>query len=112
MTILRLLFRISFAAATVTNVVNCLTAFYVGTRGSQGTPPDLNADIANYYYFGGAQLAASPAGTVGNTGFIEKDIRTARIIRGEDTELFFRISNNEVTGMQFGVETRMLLKQR
>ena len=110
MTILRLILRITFGSDAVAEVVNALAAFYVGTRGSAATPPDLNADLANYYFFCGLQ-AGTVVSVVGSN-IVEADIRTRRLIRGEDTDLFFRVTNNEVTGMQVGMECRMLLALR
>jgi len=108
MTILRLLVRITYASAAATNLVNALFAFYVGTRGSVATPPNLNADLANYYLFGGLQAAPPILGPV-NSMVIEKDIRSKRLIRGEDTDLFFRVTNNETSAMVVGMEMRCLL---
>ena len=106
LTILRLILKITYSSLATLNTVNALAAYYVGTRGSAGTPPDLNADLANYYYFTGLQQT--------NEGDLRvktelADIRTKRIIRGEDTDLFFRCTNNGVVAMQVGMECRMLL---
>jgi len=109
MTILRLILRVVYASETASDVVNALVAFYVGTRGSAATPPNLNADLANYYYFAGLQNAVTIAS---DTNTLMADIRTKRLIRGEDTDLFFRVTNNETTGMQIGMECRMLLAMR
>ena len=106
MTILRLILRLTFAPDALAEVVNALAAFYVGTRGSAATPPNLNADLANYYYFVGCQ--ANPGIATLESKVITADIKTKRNIRGEDTDLFFRVTNNEVTGMSFGMECRML----
>jgi len=106
MTILRLLIRLTYSANATLQIVNALVAFYVGTRGSAATPPNLNADLANYYYFGGLQSVAE---TALRTQQVAVDVRTKRNIRGEDTDLFFRCTNNEVTAMQIGMECRMLL---
>ena len=110
MTILRLILKITFMPDAVSEVVNALAAFYVGTRGSAGTPPNLNADLANYYYFTGLQCGA--VASVVGANVVTADIRTRRLIRGEDTDLFFRVTNNEATGMQVGMECRMLLALR
>jgi hypothetical protein len=111
MTILRLILKIMYSAGTGAALVNALAAFYVGTRGSAATPPDLNADLANYYYFVGLQAPVTITSAI-NPIVVEKDIRTKRLIRGEDTDLFFRVTNNEVTTMQVGMECRMLLAMR
>jgi len=108
MTILRLILRITYSAIDVVNVVNAIAAFYVGTRGSAATPPDLNADLANYHYFTGLQAGTSVAHS---PIVVEKDIRTKRKIRGEDTDYFFRVTNNEITAMEVGMECRMLLQR-
>ena len=107
LTILRLIGRVTVAAQAAINVVNALFAFYVATRPSLTTPPNLNADFLDYYLFGGIQIPQT--GGEEHVLTIPFDIRTARRVRGEDRGLFFRITNNEVTGLQFGVEARFLL---
>ena len=84
-------------------------AFYVATRGSLTTPPDLNADLLDYYLFAGMQVPQTAAPE--NVLRIPFDIRSKRRIRGEDRTLFFRITNNQATGMQFGMEFRALLQK-
>ena len=111
MTILRLILKVTFGQDNVANIINALCAFYVGTRGSAGTAPNLNADLANYYYFSGLQLPNRPSGST-QFGSVQADIRTKRIIRGEDTDFFFRLTNNEATIMKIGMECRMLLQLR
>ena len=111
MTILRLILAITYAAVAGTDFVNALTAFYVGTRGSAPTPPDLNADLANYYYYAGLQNPRSQTANV-NPQKLVADIRTKRSIRGEDTDLFWRVTNNELTAMDVGMEVRMLLQMK
>ena len=109
MTILRLILRIAFSQGATNAIVNAVTAFYVGTKGTAGLPPNLNADLANYYYYGGLQLPlANQSGSPGR--ILEADIRTKRRIRGEDTDLFWRVTNNEATDMQVGMEMRILLQ--
>jgi len=108
MTILRLLVRISFAAQAAADVVNAIAAFYVATRPSLTTPPNLNADLLDYYLFAGLQ-APTTAGAVAHSQVY--DIRSMRRIRGEDRGLFFRVTNNEVTGIQVGMEMRALLRK-
>ncbi len=105
-TILRLLLRLTYAATVVTDVVNALFALYVATRQSLTTPPNLNADLLDYYVFTGLQ--ATTTGVVQSLT-VPLDIRTKRRIRGEDRTVFLRVTNNEVTAMQIGVEARLLL---
>jgi len=106
-TILRMILRLTFGASLVGEVVNALAAVYVGTRGSAATPPSLNADLANYYWFCGVQTPANPVTTP--AAVVEADIRSKRKIRGEDTDLFWRFTNNETTAVQVGFEARFLL---
>ena len=108
MTILRLIVKVYYAANAVAEIVNAVNAIYVGTRGSAATPPNLVADSANYYYLEGLSIAASPAVT--DTKVLERDIRSKRRIRGEDTDLFWRVTNLETTSMQVGMDVRMLLQ--
>ena len=111
LTILRMILRVVWAASEPTNVCNALAAVYVGTRGTAGLPPDLNADLANYYWFAGLQsviVSVDPTATQ----VMERDIRSKRIIRGEDTDLFFRVTNNETSAMNVGFECRFLLQMR
>ena len=106
-----MLLLIKYAATAGVDIVNAITALYVGTRGSAPTPPDLNADLANYYYYAGLQ--APPSGGAGvATQTVQADIRSKRIIRGEDTDLFWRVTNNEVTAMQVGLELRLLVAMK
>ena len=100
---------ITYAASSATNLVNALSAFYVATRNALTTPPDLNADLLDYYMYTGLQAPINPAG--GSPSQQRFDIRTARRIRGEDRTLMFRATNNEVTDMQLGMEFRALLKK-
>ena len=106
MTILRLIIRITFSPLVAAEIVNALTAFYVGRRGTAAVPPNLNADLLDYYHFAGLQSVQSPVGI--SATVLEADIRSARKIRG-DRDLFWRVTNNEVTSMQVGMECRMLL---
>ena len=87
-------------------IVNAVSAVYVATRPSVTTPPNLNADNLDYYLYTGLQSPQSPVGI--STTRTPFDIRSKRRIRGEDRELFWRITNNEVTSMQIGMEVRLL----
>jgi len=107
LTILRIILRITFSPQNIAEIVNAVAAVYVGSRGTAGLPPNLNADLANYYYFTSLQAPQSPAGIQATV--VQADIRSKRRIRGEDTDLFFRVTNNEATPMQVGMEARMLL---
>ena len=110
MTILRLLLTFTYAAKAGADFVDALAALYVGTRGTAGLPPDLNADLANYYYFTGLQSTTSGARQNLRT---VADIRSKRVVRGEDTDLFARVTNNDALAtMEIGFECRMLLKMR
>ena len=86
-----------------------LAALYVATQNSLTVPPNLNADLLDYYWFQGI-------GTLDGGGTIPQrydvDLRSARRVRGEDRALFFNIVNNDlVNAMEFSLEVRMLLKK-
>jgi len=102
-----MILRITFGPVLADEIVNAVCAVYVGSRGTAGLPPNLNAELANYYYFVGLQAVQAPVGVTGSV--IDADIRTKRRIRGEDTQLFWRVTNNEATAMQVGFEARFLL---
>ena len=103
-TILRLLVRLTWGAAAA-DLVNALAAFYVGARNLLTVPPNLNSDLLDYYLYAGLQL---PSGGVESASQMF-DIRSKRRIRGEDRTVFFRVTNNEVTAMQVGMEYRALI---
>jgi len=111
-TILRMIGRIVFAANTATSLVNAVAAIWTAPTLSLTTPPNLNADLLDYYYFTGLQ---APEGVVGASGpqMGERifDIRSARRVRGEERGMFFRVTNNTANLMQVGLEFRMLLKK-
>ena len=104
-TILRLILTLTHAPLVALDVVNAVAAVYVATRGSLTVPPNLNASNLDYYLYTGLQSPAAGAIQGVRTPY---DIRSKRRIRGSDRELFFRVTNNEVTAMQIGMEVRML----
>ena len=86
-----------------------LAALYVAADGSLVTPPDLNADLMDYYWFQGIQVPS-------NTALLPKsydvDLRSGRKVRGEDRGLIFQLLNTSlVNPLTFGLEVRMLLKR-
>ena len=101
-----MIIKIGVAAAAAADLVNAVTAIYVGVRGTAATPPNLNADLLDYYLYSGLQLGVAGVGTP--TTVHSFDIRTKRRLRG-DRDLFWRITNNEVTPLQIGMEGRFLL---
>jgi len=107
MTILRMIGVITYAASVATDLVNAVSAIYVARRGTTGLPPNLNADLLDYYYYRGLQAPIS-GGAPGREALF--DIRSKRKLRG-DRELIFRVTNNEVTSMQVGLEIRFLMQQ-
>ena len=107
LTILRLIVKVVFAAQSAADVVNALLAFYVAVRPGIVEVPNLNADLLDYYLFSGLQAPATAGAAQSAQVF---DIRSKRRLRG-DRDLLLRVTNNEVTGMQIGVETRFLLQQ-
>jgi len=107
-TILRLIGRIIFAAGVATDVVNAIAAFYVALDNALTVPPNLNADLLDYYLFTGLQAPISVANGASQVSF---DLRSARKVRGEDRGLFFRVTNNEASIMQVGMEFRALLRK-
>ena len=106
MTILRMIIRLTFSPLVAGELVNALTAVYVGRRGTAALPPNLNADLLDYYHYAGIQSGAE---SVVTSKVLEADIRTKRRIRG-DRDLFWRVTNNEITSMQVGFEARLLLQ--
>ena len=83
-----------------------MSALWVATWDSLTTPPNLNADFLDYYYYGDMQAASSPAP---KSERVDVDIRSMRKVRGEDRGLFWRVENNEAFLMQVGMSLRALL---
>ena len=108
-TILRLILRLVVIPIAVAQANNWITAFYTDTDNGLTVPPNLNADQYDYYYLqGGGNGAALVAP---ESQILDKDIRTARRIRGEDRTLMFRFENlsSSEGSVNFGVEFRALL---
>jgi len=101
--------RVWFSAVAIADVINALFAFYVATRNALTVPPNLNADQLDYYLYGGLQSGTSVGGTQTYSQMF--DIRSGRRIRGEDRSLLFRVTNNEATAMQVGMEYRALMQK-
>ena len=100
---------ITYAAVAATDLVNAVSALYVATRNALTVPPNLNADLLDYYVFTGLQAGIATAGTPSYTRAF--DLRSMRRIRGEERTMFFRVTNNEVTPMAVGMELRALLQK-
>ena len=108
-TILRLILTLVIAPSVSNAAALGLAALYVATQNSLTVPPNLNADLLDYYWFKGYQVPAG-GGTFARN--YDVDLRSARRVRGEDRALFFHIRNNDlVNPVEFGVEMRMLLKK-
>ena len=108
-TVVRLIATIAFGPSTAATIVNAVGALYVATRDSLTTPPNLNADLLDYYWYGDLQ---SPSTVVGApTQRVEIDLRSARRVRGEDRGIFFRVTNNEATLMQVGIGLRAVIQR-
>jgi len=108
-TILRLLVNLAIAPSVTNAAVLGLAAIYVGVDNLISTPPNLNADLLDYYWF--QELQTMPGGlNVGRQ--YEVDLRSARKVRGENRSLFFQMINNDlVNDLTFGLGVRMLLKR-
>ena len=106
-TILRLILRITYGPSTAATIVNAVNAIWVATRPSLVNPPNLNADLLDYYYYEDLQSPSSPVDAPNMVRQI--DLRSKRRVRGEDRGLFWRVENNETTLMQCGMSLRALL---
>ena len=86
-----------------------LAALYVATDGALVMPPNLQADLLDYYWFQGVQVPSNIA--LLPTRY-DVDLRSARRVRGEDRGLLFQLLNTSlVNPLTFGLEVRMLLKR-
>ena len=108
-TILRCLVTLLIAPSVSNAAAFGLAALYVATQNSLTVPPNLNADLLDYYWFQGVH-SLDGGGTIPQR--YDVDLRSSRRVRGEDRALFFNLVNNDlVNSLEFGLEVRMLLKK-
>ena len=106
-TVLRLIGSVVYGPSTAATILNAVVAIYVATRQSLTTPPNLNSDLLDYYYYKDIQSPSTPVGAP--TMQQDFDLRSGRTVRGEDRGIFARVTNNETTLMQVGISFRALL---